>query len=147
MKSNSFCFPIIITPQMRLISFCNFWGFIIPGFLWAHHSSYFILKNFYLPQKVVLLIISLWGVFWALPFGPSGALVLSLGGVNHVALLVNLFDAVGLFFASILSYYALEYGKVGNWGPILFSLSLTAAVAYASMARAMTLQMEWNRIS
>lgn len=86
-------------------------------------------------------------MFWALPFGPSGALVLSLGGVNHVALLVNLFDAVGLFFASILSYYTLEYGKVGNWGPILLSLSLTAAVAYVSMARAMRLQMEWNRIS
>lgn len=99
-----------------------------------------------MPQKAVLLVISLWGVFWALPFGPSGALVLSLAGVNHVALLVNIFDAIGLFFASILSYYTLEYGKVGNWGPVLLSLSLSAAVAFVSMSRAMVQQVEQRTV-
>lgn len=115
-------------------------GFILPGMLWAHHSSSIFVKNFYLNQKAVLFVISLWGVFWALPFGPAGALVLNLGGVNHVAFLMNLFDAIGLFFASILSYYTLECGKVSNWGPVLLSLSLASMVAFFSMTRAMSIQ-------
>lgn len=129
-----------IIVQRKLISICNFMGFILPGMLWAHHSSSIFVKNFYLNQNAVLFVISLWGVFWALPFGPAGALVLNLGGVNHVAFLINLFDAIGLFFASILSYYTLECGKVGNWGPVLLSLSLAAMVAFFSMSRAMTIQ-------
>lgn len=86
-------------------------------------------------------------MFWALPFGPAGALVLSLPGENHVALLVNLFDAIGLFFAAILSYYTLELGRVGNWGPVLLSICLTAGVAFVSTSRVMSSQAELNSVS
>lgn len=125
-----------------MISVCNFFGFFLPGILWAHHSSAVLLKNFHLPRQVVLLIISLWGIFWSLPFGPSGALTLALGGENHVALLINLCDAAGLLCASLLSYYAVEYGKVGNWSPILLGLSISGVLALPSMYRIMMLQLE-----
>lgn len=121
---------------------CNLFGCLLPGILWAHHSKSMLLKNFLLPRQIVLLIISLWGIFWALPFGPSGALTLTLGGESHVAFLVNLSDAAGLLCASVLSYYALEFGKVGNWGPILLGLSIAGALALVSMSRAMLLQLE-----
>ena len=110
--------------------------------MYAHQSKLLFLRNFYLPQRVLLLVITLWGVVWALPFGPSGALALTLGGENHVALLINLLDAAGLLCASVLSYYALEYGKVGNWGPILLGLSAAGALACVSTFRAMLIQSE-----
>ena len=138
-------FNYIVDAQIKVISVCNFFGFFLPGILWAHHSSSTLLKNFLLPRQVVLLIISLWGIFWSLPFGPSGALTLALCGENHVALLINLSDAAGLLCASVLSYYAVEYGKVGNWGPILFGLSISGALALPSMHRIMMLQLGPSR--
>jgi hypothetical protein len=93
-----------------------------------------------LSQEVVFIIISFWGVFWALPFGPAGASGLNLSGTNHAALFFNLFDAAGFLFASILSYYVLEMGKIGEWRFILFSLSMAGLIALGSMWKAMMIQ-------
>jgi hypothetical protein len=138
--------------QIRAITICNLFGFILPGILTLHHltsipsTSISVLKfliNFQLSQPIVLGILFFWGMAWALPFYlPAGVMALTLGGVNHAALLTNLFDAIGFLAASVLSYYAMEFGKSGQWTSVIFGLSIAGGVALTTMSRAMLLALK-----
>jgi len=111
----------------------NIFNFIFPLLLHLNAA-----KVLHLSPPIALLILTLYGFSWALPFYiPAGIMALKLGGKKHSALLTNLFDAVGFLAASIFSYYATELGRVGNWAPIFKILASVGAVSAVSMSLAM----------
>ena len=86
----------------------------------------------------MLLFINLWGIAWALPFYiPAGVMALNLGGINHAALVTNIFDAVGFFSSALFSLPATQYGSKGHWTPVLLILTVANFIATASMYSAM----------
>ena len=89
-------------------------------------------------NALVLSVLTLWGVCWALPFYiPPGIIALKVGGKNHAALITNLYDAGGFAIAAIYSIFAMELGRVGEWFPIMVTLSTFGLLSTLSMHHAM----------
>lgn len=96
-----------------------------------------------LSHAVVLTILTLWGCSWALPFYiPPGIVALKIGGRDHAALITNLYDAFGFGLAALYSIAAMEYGRVGNWAPIMVLLSVFGGLSTISMHYAMKKDMK-----
>jgi hypothetical protein len=73
-----------------------------------------------LSPALVLVLLTMWGGAWALPFYiPPGLVALRLGGRHHAALLTNIFGATGYFAGAIFTYFSMKWGKAGNWLPVL----------------------------
>jgi hypothetical protein len=153
--------------QSVTIAVFNLCSFLLPSFLWAYHAGVQItipalwrsaangassntvisaadLLQGPLPLKWNLsILLAVWGAVWALAFYiPAGVMALKLGGLQHAALLTNLFDAVGFFAAALLSYYAMELGRVGNWKPLLAWLASAGLLALGGMWGAMRLDLK-----
>ena len=121
--------------QGKTIAGLNLFNFILPGLLWAHHAALIALPN---PTTIVSALLFLWGASWMLPFYvPPGVYALHLGGVQHSALLTNMFDAAGFTAGAVLSYFAMSLGGKGHWKPVLGALSCGGGLALMGMWKAM----------
>lgn len=92
-----------------------------------------------LSHTFVLTVLTLWGCTWALPFYlPPGIVALKIGGRDHAALITNLFDGLGFGLAAVYSIFAMKYGRVGNWAPVMIALMIFGGLSTISMHYAMT---------
>ena len=64
-------------------------------------------------------------------------MALDLGGLQHAALLTNIFDGAGFLIAAVFSKAAMTLGGRGNWAPIFTFMAFSGSVSTLSMAMAM----------
>lgn len=119
--------------QHQIVILLNIWNCILPGILTAQ-----AMKMIQLPFSAVLMILSIWGATWALPFYiPAGVFALRIGGLKHAALITNLMDAAGYISAAFFSKFAMDYGRLGQWDNTLASLTICGVLALLGMFVAM----------
>jgi len=115
------------------IALFNFFGTILPLLLALKAMNILAFSNFF-----ALLILTLYGACWALPFYiPPGVYALTVGGTEHAAFITNLFDGFGFIIAAFFSIVAMENGRVGQWAGILMSLAFAGLLSLVSQFHAM----------